>query len=211
MLEERLWPRDGAGARVKLFDGTSVAAIVMEVGAENIDLSVRTNAHRLRDTEGTAADLQWNTDASHVYAVGTILKVDQGQPVRCQVRFNEPAKSVQRRSYVRIPMLGSLPRVKVTAGQLLEEGLLVDLSEAGLRVRVPEAMGVGTGDLVHIDLELDGTLHELSCKVVRVLPTGPRVVGADTIEQVELGVRFEENDDIRRWVLTEQLRRRHRG
>lgn len=78
MLEERLWPRDGAGARVKLFDGTSVAAIVMEVGAENIDLSVRTNAHRLRDTEGTAADLQWNTDASHVYAVGTILKVDQG-------------------------------------------------------------------------------------------------------------------------------------
>lgn len=108
-------------------------------------------------------------------------------------------------------MLGSLPRVKVTAGQLLEEGLLVDLSEAGLRVRVPEAMGVGTGDLVHIDLELDGTLHELSCKVVRVLPTGPRVVGADTIEQVELGVRFEENDDIRRWVLTEQLRRRNRG
>ena len=211
MLDDHLWPRSGARVRVAFADGMSVGAAVFEVGATNIEMTVRTNAHRARGTEGTTARLEWNTDTSHVSVRGTVVAVEQDVPLRCTVRFDEPARSIQRRSYVRVPLSGPLPRVQVTAGHDLAEGLLVDISEGGLRVRVPEAMGVGTGDLVHIDLELDGTLHELPSKVVRVLPAGPRTAGATIVEQVELGVRFEENDDIRRWVFAEQLRRRNRG
>jgi c-di-GMP-binding flagellar brake protein YcgR len=212
MLEERLWPSTGARARLKFYDETSVGASVFDVDADKIELSVRTDAHRVRGTEGTVAEIEWNTEANHVYVRGTVLAVDLGVPVRCTVRFDAPAKAIQRRSYVRVPLTGALPRVDVTIAGTAEEGRMVDISEGGMRIRVPEELGVTKGSLVHVSVDLDGTQLELPSKVIRVLPVASRAPGGDAeqAEQVEIGVRFEENDDIRRWVLAEQLRRRNR-
>lgn len=211
MLEQRLWPRSGARAQLRFFDGMSVGAAVFEVGAEEIELSVRTNAHRVRGTEGTSAQVEWNTETSHVYARGTVVAVDPGLPLRCTLRFDQAAKAVQRRSYVRIAMTGVLPKVKLSYGSSVEEGRLADISEGGMRLRVPEQLGLESGSLVHVTVELDGTEHELPSKVVRVMSAAPDTTGGgDPVEQVEVGVHFEENDDIRRWVFKEQLRRRNR-
>lgn len=103
-----------------------------------------------------------------------------------------PAERVQRRAYVRAGLISTCS-LRLPGGVLT--GVVLDLSEAGLRCRVPLDRAPVEGDRVVVELPKERGGFDVHAEVVRVRRHDPTTV--------ELGLRLVEESD----ALADRLRK----
>ncbi|HLZ36708.1 MAG TPA: PilZ domain-containing protein [Mycobacteriales bacterium] len=115
-----------------------------------------------------------------------------------------PARVVQRRRYVRVREdLGV--RVRLPGGSVLARG--VDLSEAGLRCRLPASTPCSPGTRVRVSAKLVGFTLDAAGVVTHVaVPTSGRAAGVVVTVGIDLLLTEREADQVRRHVYAVQLR-----
>lgn len=153
----------------------------------------------------TAASLSWPSDGALLRAEGHLDGSDVDVVPRWWVRV-ERVTRLQRRDAYRLRV--ARPVTLLVEGTQLS-GVTGDVSEGGALVVVPAPIAAEPGQHVRVRLALETeTVLLLDAEVVRVRTADE---GA-----AELGLRFrgldvELADQVRRFVLNEQLRRRSGG
>ena len=140
-------------------------------------------------------DLEWATELELASATTRVTAITEDGLIVA----NAPVDVVQRRDYARLYV--RLP-VRIRHGDTTVEGETADISEGGMRARVAP-LHVAAGAQVACTVELYDHVIDLRADVVR---TEQR-----SSQETELAVEFTGGypaDAIRRFVFTEQLRRR---
>lgn len=162
----------------------------------------RTLGEAILPDPGTEVTVSWTTDLGEMVASGSLTGTGFDVVPTWQVAVARVERH-QRRAAYRLPV--ALPlTLRATAGS--EELRTNDLSEGGLRCRLPVAGAPEPGTVLEGSLELpDGVVVLLRLRVVRV--------SEPSDGEVDVGIAFEDVDaaaaeHVRRFVFEEQLRRR---
>lgn len=160
---------------------------------------------------GYHCDVWWSADGGmQVVPVEVVENRTEGSVRLWVTRATGPVRREQRRNYVRVPM--GTPMTLTHKGGELKKALLVDVSEAGLRVRVPveEAEQLKPDQGVKVGFSVDGTGFMLEGRVLRFIPQEPE--HEDEEKKVNVVVVFTIPDrtasELRRAVFAEQIRQR---
>jgi hypothetical protein len=175
----------------------TVAATALEVVAPT-----RTLGEAILPDPGTDVTVSWTTDLGEMVASGTLAATGFDVVPTWQVAVSRVERH-QRRAAYRLPV--ALP-LTLRGGSGTDQLHTSDLSEGGLRCRLPVARTPEPGTAFDGSLELpDGVVVLLRLRVVRV--------SEPSDGEVDVGLAFEDVDPaaaehVRRFVFEEQLRRR---
>jgi c-di-GMP-binding flagellar brake protein YcgR len=157
---------------------------------------------------GTALELTWATERGVRTAHGALDRVEQ-DTVAVWVVTVARVEETQRREAYRLDL--ALP-AHVVGSSFEVAGTLRDLSETGVRLRLPASTGLALGDEIRVEVELgsEGAVGHRG-RVVRLRTGTPN--GELGHDELEAGVRLlqlerEDVERLRRFVFEEQLRRR---
>lgn len=158
---------------------------------------------------GSELEVTWVTDRGLRTAFGRLAEVEESE-IPVWVVEAHRVEQTQRRQAYRLDV--AVP-VALTAADTTVQGTTRDVSETGLRARVPRSLAVAEGDEFALELTLDpDTTLRSTARVMRVdTPDDPELARTER----EVGLRLvdleiEEVETLRRFVLEEQLRRRRR-
>lgn len=161
---------------------------------------------------GYRCDVVWSTDGGIKALPVEVTENRTEGSVRLWVaRVLGSPRREQRRNFVRVPL--ATPMTVTFRGNTLGKAILVDVSEAGLRCRIPaeECKGLDRDYGVQVGFNVDGTGFMLEGRVLRLIP-----YDGDTPEgesaKMDVIVTFTIPDrtaaELRRSIFAEQIRQR---
>ncbi len=154
---------------------------------------------------GTGGLLVWRPAGGLQQAPVTVARITRARPAQWGLRFAGAATKCQRRTFVRADVF--LPVLLTVAGdQVAVTG--VDLSEGGLRCRVPSEVRPSVRDSVQITFDI-GVSLSVAAEVMRVSPRNEDTHG-------ELGLCFtdlsiDNADRVRSYVFAQLRQLRAKG
>jgi c-di-GMP-binding flagellar brake protein YcgR len=161
---------------------------------------------------GYRCDVIWSADGGvQVLPIEVVENRTEGSVRLWIAKPVGRARREQRRNYVRVPM--GTPMKIVFRSNELKKAILVDVSEAGLRARLPadEAKPLDRDYGVQVGFSVDGTGFMIEGKILRKMPyDGATEEGEDA--KMDVIITFVIPDrtaaDLRRAVFAEQIRQR---
>lgn len=209
---EKALPDVGSDIRMRLDgdpDKRTLETRVEQVDAKRRVLVIRSpsyNGETVHVTPGRKVAITWMDRLGDFLLVLVVVAVQEGRVPRWVLRAVGPAQYAQRRSFVRVEMVG---RLELNIGTQVVRAALLDMSEGGFRCAVGVHERLETGQMV------TGRLKVGKGREIPFLAEVMRTVDRHSPSRVEAGLRFvdmaeQDTEEIRHYlfeVMREQRRR----